>query len=89
MKVNSYNDDTQYEEIESLQIIIKSIPYENGFVPSFFIMSPEDNYAMTISELNALMDGIEIAKNKIDEIIDYILRKKVFKEDVDDTGLQD
>jgi hypothetical protein len=86
MKIISYGDDAQYEEIESLQIIIKAIPYENGYVPSFFIMSPEDTYPMTISELNALMDGIEIAKNKIDEIIDYILRNKVFKEEPNDSG---
>ena len=41
-------------------------------------MSPNDQYPMSIDELNALMDGIEIAKNKIDEIITYILKTKIF-----------
>ena len=47
-------------------------------------MSPEDSYPMTIDELNALMDGVEIARNKIDEIITYILRKKIFNDDGED-----
>jgi hypothetical protein len=39
---------------------------------------------MSIEELNALMDGIEIARNKIDEVITYILRKKIINDDGDD-----
>jgi hypothetical protein len=39
---------------------------------------------MTIDELNSLMDGIEIARNKVDEIITYILRKKIFNENGED-----
>ena len=30
------------------------------------------------------MDGVEIAKSKLDEIINFILRKKIFNEDEDD-----
>lgn len=89
MKISSFDEDIEYEDIETLQLLIKSIPHEGDFVPSLVIMSPNEHYPMTISELNALMDGVEIAKNKLDEIIDYILRKKVFKEDEDDTGRQD
>jgi hypothetical protein len=60
------------------------VPFEDSYVPAFVIMSPEDKYEMTIDELNSLMDGIEIARNKVDEIITYILRKKIFNENGED-----
>ena len=47
-------------------------------------MSPDDNYSMSIDEVNSLMDGVEIAKSKLDEIINFILRKKIFNEDEDE-----
>lgn len=78
MRIVNYDEDTEYEDIPSLQIVIKSIPFENNYVPSLVIMSPNQEYPMSIDELNALMDGIEIAKNKIDEIITYILKTKIF-----------
>lgn len=84
MRIENFNSDINLEDIESLQVIIKAIPFENTHVPAFVIMCPDEQYSMTIDELNALMDGIEIARNKIDEIISYILRKKIFKENGDD-----
>jgi hypothetical protein len=78
MKISSFDDNIQYEDIESLQIVIKSIPFENTFVPSFLMMSPDDSYEMTIDELNSLMDGVEIARQRLDEIIEYILKRKIF-----------
>jgi hypothetical protein len=84
MRIVNFDSDTNLEDIESLQIIIKAVPFEDSYVPAFVIMSPEDKYAMTIDELNALMDGVEIARSKIDEIITYILRKKMYGDDGDD-----
>jgi hypothetical protein len=84
MRITSFNSDINLEDIESLQIIIKAVPFEDSYVPAFIIMSPEDKYEMTIDELNSLMDGIEIARNKVDEIITYILRKKIFNENGED-----
>ena len=84
MRISSFNSDINLEDIESLQIIIKAVPFEDSYVPAFVIMSPEDKYEMTIDELNALMDGVEIARNKIDEIISYILRKKIFNDKGED-----
>ena len=78
MRIVNFDEDIEYEDIPSLQIVIKAIPFENNYVPSLVIMSPNDQYPMSIDELNALMDGIEIAKNKIDEIITYILKTKIF-----------
>lgn len=84
MRITSYNSDIELEDIESLQIIIKAVPFEDSFVPAFVIMSPDDKYPMSIEELNALMDGVEIARSKIDEVINYILRKKIFDADGDE-----
>ena len=61
------------DEIETLTIIIKSVPFEGGYAPAFYISSPSDDYMMTIDELACLMDGIDIARKSIDEIIDFIL----------------
>lgn len=80
MRIVNFDDDTELEDIPSLQIVIKAIPFEEGYVPSLVIMSPDQEYPMSIDELNALMDGIEIAKNKIDEIITYVLKIKIFDE---------
>jgi hypothetical protein len=35
---------------------------------------------MSIDELSALMDGIEIANKSVDDIIDYILNSKAEEE---------
>lgn len=80
MRIVNFDDDTELEDIPSLQIVIKAVPFENNYVPSLVIMSPDQEYPMSIDELNALMDGIEIAKNKIDEIITYVLKIKIFDE---------
>lgn len=78
MRIVNFDEDIEYEDIPSLQIVIKAIPFEEAYVPSLVIMSPNQEYPMSIDELNALMDGIEIARNKIDEIITYILKTKIF-----------
>lgn len=84
MKISNFEDNTDLEDVKSLQIIIKAVPYERGYLPVFVIMSPDENYSMSIDEINSLMDGVEIAKSKLDEIINFILRKKIFNEDEDD-----
>ncbi len=78
MRIVNYDQDVDYEDIPSLQIIIKALPFEKSYIPSLVIMSPDDEYPISIDELNALMDGVEIAKNKVDEIITYILKTKIF-----------
>ncbi len=92
MRIESYNSEINLEDMETLQIVIKAVPFEEGYIPAFVIMSPEDQYPMTLDELNALMDGIEIARDKVDEIITYIIRKKLSRyEDgeQDDSGTGD
>jgi hypothetical protein len=95
MRISNYNSEINLQDIESLSIMIKAIPFEDSFVPAFLIVSPDDNYEMDIDEINALMDGVEIAKARIDEIIDYLLRKKIFRnaeeeeKEIDDFGESD
>lgn len=95
MRISNYDSEINLNDIESLSVMIKAVPFENSFVPAFLIISPDDNYQMDIDEINALMDGVEIAKARLDEIIDYLLRKKIFRnaeeeeKEIDDFGESD
>jgi hypothetical protein len=95
MRISNYDSELNLQDIESLSVMIKAVPFENSFVPAFLIISPDDNYQMDIDEINALMDGVEIAKARLDEIIDYLLRKKIFRnaeeeeKEIDDFGESD
>lgn len=81
MRIVNYHHDLDFEEIETLTITIKAIPFEDSFVPAFVVISPEEDYPIGLDEVNCLMDGIEIAQKKLDSIINYILQNKVFKEE--------
>lgn len=89
MKISNYDSSEDLNDIESLAVIIKSVPFEGAYVPAVVIISPEDEYAMTIDELACLMDGLEIAKSKIDGIIDYILKAKIFKDEIEEEDEDD
>lgn len=92
MRIVNYPHDYDLEDIETLSITIKAVPFEGTFVPAFLMLSPDDEYKITIDELNCLMDGVEIAQRKIDDIITFILKTKVFNqedEEEDDTGESD
>lgn len=86
MRISNYDSEVGLNEIESLSVLIKAVPFEDTFVPAFVIISPEDSYQMNIEEINALMDGVEIAKARLDEIIDYVLRKKIFRDKDEEDG---
>lgn len=88
MRIVGYPGNQGLDDLESLTITIKAVPFENSYAPVFLIVSPDDNYQISLDELHALMDGIEIAQKKIDDIIAYVLRTKVFKdeEDENDSG---
>jgi hypothetical protein len=74
MKIIPYDGDKNLEDIESLSIIIKAVPWQGSYVPAFFIQSPEEEYPMSLDEMNCLMDGVEIARKSVDQIIDFILK---------------
>lgn len=84
MRIIPYDGDQNLEDIESLSIIIKAVPFENSYVPAFFIQSPEEDYAMSLDEMNCLMDGVEIARKSVDQIIAFILKHNDEDEEDDD-----
>lgn len=81
MRIIPYNGEENLEDIESLTIVIKTVPFENGYVPAFFIQSPNEDYPMTLDELNCLMDGIEIAHKSLDQILAFMLKEMFEKHD--------
>lgn len=81
MRIIPFDGDQELEDISSLSIIIKAVPFENSFIPAFFIQTPSEDYDMEIEELNALMDGVEIAQKSIDNIIAFILRQSYMEKD--------
>ena len=83
MRITAYPDYGDFNDVETLSITIKAIPFEGVFVPAFVITSPDDNYTITLDEVHCLMDGIEIAERKIDDIINFILMSKVFNDEED------
>lgn len=84
MRIVPYEGSKSLEELNNLYIVIKAVPFEDTFAPAMVIVSPDDNYTINLDELNCLMDGIEIAQEKISEIIAYIMNTKTFKIDDDD-----
>lgn len=89
MRITNYDSELSLHDIESLSVLIKAIPFEDTYVPAFVIISPEDEYRMNIEEINALIDGVEIAKIKLDEILDYVLRRKLFGSQEEEDGETD
>jgi hypothetical protein len=84
MKISDYPEYEDLNDIETLSITIKAVPFEGIYVPAFVITSPDDDYTITLDEVNCLMDGVEIAQRKIDDIINFILKSKVFNDKEDD-----
>ena len=85
MRIIPYNGaEDNLEDIESLTVVIKTVPFENGYVPAFFIQSPGEDYSMSLDELNCLMDGVEIAQKNLDQIIAFMLKQLFEKTDNED-----
>lgn len=81
MRIVPYDSSIDLEDLENLYIIIKTVPFEGGFAPIAVIVSSDNAYKIDIEELYCLMDGIQIAQEKISEIIDYIINTKTLKRD--------
>ena len=77
MRIVNYETNEDFNEIETLTITIKAVPFEGSYVPAFLITSPDDEYNIKLDEMHCLMDGVEIAQRKIDDIINFILTTKV------------
>jgi hypothetical protein len=75
-RIIPFSNNEHIDDYETLEIRIKSVPFEDGYAPVFYISSPSDDYIMDIEELGCLMDGIDIARKNVDDIIDVLLRSK-------------
>ena len=65
-------DGLNLQDLETLAIMVRLVPWEGEFIPHFMLMSqeerPEDCNA-TVMELAALQEGLYHAANRIDEMI--------------------
>ena len=77
MRIVPYDGEESIEDLDTLGLVIKAIPFEGSFVPAYSMIAPDDNYFITIDEINALMDGVEIAREKLDELIAIMLQGKI------------
>jgi hypothetical protein len=89
MRIVPYEGNLRLEDIESLSIIIKAVPFENSFAPAFVLISPDEEHAITIEEAACLMDGIEIANERIDELISFILQNNMSGESGEEESYQE
>lgn len=80
MRIVPYTEKVPVEDLDTLYIIIKAVPFEQGFAPAVVIVSPEDDHLLGIEELGALMDGLEIAEERVSEIIDFISHNKMYND---------
>jgi hypothetical protein len=76
MRITPFTNNESTDDFETLEIVIKAIPFEDTFAPVFYISSPSEEYLMNIEELACLMDGVDIARRNIDDIIDFLLKAK-------------
>lgn len=77
MRIVPYDGEESIEDLDTLGLIIKAIPFEGSFVAAYSMVAPDDSYFITIDEVNALMDGVEIAREKLDELIAIMLQGKI------------
>lgn len=87
MRIIPYSDKVNIEDLDTLYVIIKAVPFEGGFAPAVVIVSPDNDHLLSIEELGSLMDGFEIAEERVSEIIDFIAHKNTYSsiEIVDDS----
>jgi hypothetical protein len=91
MRIVPYDGNEEIEDLETLSLLIKAVPFEDGYVPVFVLVAPDDNHFITIEEANCLMDGLEIANDKIDNLIAMMLQSKIAERlgiDTDDDDVE-
>lgn len=77
MRIVPYDGDESIEELDTIGLLIKAVPFEDGFVPAYSMIAPADDYFIKIDEVNCLMDGIEIARDRLDDLIAMMLQSKI------------
>lgn len=74
MRIVPYLGNDDLNNIESLSIIVKAIPFEGSYVPTFFLSINSEDYEIDLDELTALMDGLEIATKHVDNMINWMIQ---------------
>lgn len=87
MRIVPYLGNDDLNEIESLSVIIKAIPFEDSYVPTFFLTVNSEEYEMDLDELTALMDGLEIAMKHIDNMINWAIQSPGTPEEVSEDSI--
>jgi len=62
----------ELQDLETLAVMIRLVPWEGEFIPHFMLMSQEErpeDCNVTVMELAALQEGLYHAANRIDEMI--------------------
>jgi len=65
-------DGLDLQELDTLAIMIRLIPWEGEYIPHFMMMSQEErpeDCNVTVMELAALQEGLYHAANRLDEMI--------------------
>ena len=79
MKITPYDSSVDLEDLNNLYVVVKSVPFRDGLAPAVVLVSSDDEYSIDIEELYCLMDGLQIAQEKVSEIIDFIINVKTLK----------
>jgi hypothetical protein len=78
VRIVPFTEKINIEDLDTLYVIVKAVPFEGGFAPAVVIVSPGNDHLLSIEELGSLMDGFEIAEERVSEIIDFIAHKSSF-----------
>lgn len=85
MRIVPYDGDEGIEDLDTIGLLIKAIPFEDGFVPAYSMIAPSDDYFIKIDEVNCLIDGIEIARDRLDNLIAMMLQSKIAEKLMEDS----
>ena len=65
-------DGLDLQDLETLAIMVRLVPWEGEYIPHFMMMSQEErpeDCNVTVAELAALQEGLYHAANRLDEMI--------------------
>ena len=79
-------------EIEEMALTVKLLPDNKGELnPVFYMISPGEDYDVTVMHLRLLISGLELATNSLDTMISCMLSmmKSIAIESMKELGLGD
>ena len=62
-------------EVEEISLTVKLLKDTNGDLnPVFYMMSPDENYDVSVMHLRLLINGLELGVNSLDNMINCMLQ---------------